>query len=216
MSNSPSRSDPSRWRGLYAIVDPAFCCGRDPLTVTAAIVAGGCAVIQLRAKQLHAAALEALARDMLALCRAAAIPLVINDHAELAQRIGADGVHLGQSDLPLATARARSGLTLTIGQSTHDLEQARHAQARGADLIGFGPVFPTRTKDDLDPVVGVSALREVCNLITIPVVAIGGITRANIADVVDAGATMAAAISAVCSADDPCAAARDLHGAYVD
>jgi thiamine-phosphate pyrophosphorylase len=201
-------------RGLYAIVDPAFCRGRDPLAIAEAVLEAGCAVLQLRAKHAIEAELETLARQMLSLCRSAQVPLVINDRPELARRIGAAGVHLGQTDMPLEAARLLLGSEVAIGISTHDLRQARDAQARGADLIGYGPVFATRTKDVRDPVVGVEGLREICQTLTIPVVAIGGITPENVALVARSGAAMAAAIGAICGADDPRAAAQRMHAAF--
>jgi thiamine-phosphate pyrophosphorylase len=214
VSSTPTHSSLRTRRGLYAIIDPAFCRGRDPLVVALAVLDGGCAVLQLRAKHWAEAELEPLALRMLALCRAAAIPFIVNDHPELARRIAADGVHLGQGDLPIEQARSRLGPGVSIGLSTHDSTQARDAAARGADLIGFGPVFPTRTKDNPAPIVGLHALREVCRTIAIPVVAIGGITPANVAEVVASGAAMAAAIGALCGADDPRVAAEHMHRAF--
>jgi thiamine-phosphate pyrophosphorylase len=199
------------WRGLYAIVDPELCLGREPLAVAEAILSGGCAVLQLRAKRMADAELEALARRMLEACRAHGVPFVVNDRPELALRIGATGVHLGQGDMPIAQARALLGSALAIGVSTHDLAQARSAQRAGADLIGFGPIFPTTSKHDPDPVVGVHGLRAVCGAVTIPVVAIGGITQRNAGEVATAGAALGAAISALCSAESPRAAAASLH-----
>jgi thiamine-phosphate pyrophosphorylase len=201
------------WRGLYAIVDPDFCRGRDPLAVARAVLEGGCAVLQLRSKRSDQAAIEALARGLLALCRAASVPFVINDRVELAQRIGAQGVHLGQTDMPVPRARELLGPDVAIGLSTHDLGQAQAAAALGADLIGFGPVFATATKQDPDPVVGLDGLRTVCSALELPVVAIGGISANNASLVSNCGASLAAAISALCSADDPRAAARTLHQA---
>jgi thiamine-phosphate pyrophosphorylase len=200
--------------GLYAIVDPDFCRGRDPIAVAEAILDGGCAVLQLRTKQWALPELEALALRMLALCRDARVPFVVNDHPDLAQRIGAEGVHLGQRDMPLERARALLAPTIAIGLSTHDLRQASAAEARGADLIGFGPVFATRTKHDPDPVVGLHALREVCRCVAIPVIAIGGITPDNVAEVAASGAAMAAAIGAVCGAEQPREAALFMHAAF--
>jgi thiamine-phosphate pyrophosphorylase len=170
--------------------------------------------MQLRVKQKPDAELEQLSRALHALCRAAAVPFVINDHVELARLVGVEGVHLGQHDVPLELARTRLGGTALIGLSTHNREQALDAEARGADLIGFGPVYPTHTKDRPEPVVGVNVLGEVCRVLRIPVVAIGGITPENIGAVVTSGAVMVAAISAICAADDPRAAARRLHGAW--
>lgn len=198
-------------RGLYAIVDPAFCRGRDPRAVAAAILAGGCAVLQLRAKSLDDASLASLAHALARQCADAGVPFVVNDRPDLALRVGAAGVHLGQGDMPVEQARALVGETLAIGLSTHGLGQAGEAQARGADLIGFGPVFATASKPDAEPVVGLDRLRAACSAVAIPLVAIGGVTLENVTQVAAAGAPMAAAISALCAADDPSAVARAMH-----
>lgn len=199
------------WRGLYAIIDPAFCRGRDPLGVADAILRGGCAVLQLRAKSGEAAAIAALARALHARCRAASVPFVVNDDVELAAAIGAEGVHLGQTDLPVETARARLPGHVVIGLSTHSLEQARAAQARGADLIGVGPVFATHSKQDPDPVIGLPGLRAIRDAVQIPIVAIGGVAPENAGSVAACGVRLAAAIGALCGAGDPELAARALH-----
>ncbi len=203
------------WRGLYAIVDPAACRGRDALAVAGAILEGGCAVLQLRDKRGDARVRESLALQLRALCRQAGTAFVINDYVELALRVGADGLHLGQGDTPLPQARAQLGAEVAIGLSTHDLAQARAAGEAGADLIGFGPVFATRSKRDPDPVVGLAGLRAACAEIALPVVAIGGIGPDNAAEIAASGAAMGAAISALCGADDPRAAARRLHDALL-
>jgi thiamine-phosphate pyrophosphorylase len=182
--------------------------------VARAILAGGCAVLQLRDKRSPGLR-AALAADLHALCQAAAVPFVVNDDLALALEIGADGLHLGQADLPVERAREHAGDALVIGLSTHDLGQARAAAGRGADLIGFGPVFATATKVDPDPVVGVAGLREVCANVALPVVAIGGVNAGNVAAVRAAGCTLAAVISAVCAAPDPGAAAATLHAALL-
>lgn len=202
-------------RGLYAIVDPAACARahspRAPLEVARSVLSGGCAALQLRDKHADDAAYLALACDIAALCRQANVPMIVNDRFWLARAIGAPGVHVGQSDAPIEVVRAQVGPKIMLGVSTHSLEQARAAEACGADLIGFGPVFPTTSKVGADPVVGLAQLAEVCRAVKIPVVAIGGITRENIASVRAAGAALAAVISAVCAASDPEAAARELH-----
>ena len=198
-------------RGLYAIVDPELCRGRDPLEVAAQILRGGCVALQLRSKRLPAAEVDALARHMAALCRQRGAAFIVNDFPQIAVAVGADGVHLGQTDLPIEQARALCGAGMAIGVSTHDLSQARDAQRRGADLIGFGPVFPTTSKRDPDALVGLHGLREACAAVRIPVVAIGGIGLENAADVARSGAAMGAAIGALCGAGDPCEAARRLH-----
>lgn len=207
------RYDLCALRGLYAIVDPEACRGRDPVAVAREILSGGCAVLQVRAKRLAPEPLAALSRTLRALCAEAGVPFHVNDFPVLAREVGADGVHLGQRDATIAEARAVVGEALTIGVSTHNLAQALAAERVGADLIGFGPVFPTRSKDNPDPVVGVARLAEVCRRVTLPVVAIGGVDSANVASVAQAGTRLAAAIGAVCGADDPAAAARTFHRA---
>lgn len=201
-------------RGLYAIIDPDHCHGRTPLALAQAVLAGGCAALQLRAKRGTDSEHEALARALLAACRDAGVPFVVNDRVALAARVGADGLHLGQDDCTLAMARQR--FDGHIGLSTHSAEQAADAFARGADLIGFGPVFATATKDNPDPVVGTEALAQVCASAPRPVVAIGGITEARLPEVVAAGAPCAAAIGALSApGTDPQAAAHRIHHALL-
>ncbi len=135
---------------------------------------------------------------------------IVNDRVDVAKAIGADGVHLGQEDLPLADARAILGPGKLIGISTHTLAQAVEAESGGVDYIGFGPIFPTATKENPGPVVGVDGLREVRARVRIPVVAIGGITAKNAGDVRAAGADGVAVVSAVLAAADPKAAIAKL------
>ncbi len=138
---------------------------------------------------------------------------IVNDRCDVAKAVGADGVHLGQEDLPLVDARAILGSGKLIGVSTHSLAQALEAEKAGADYIGFGPIFQTTTKENPDPVVGVGGLREVRARVRIPIVAIGGITAQNVADVMNAGADGAAAISAILAAPDPSKAMIELISA---
>ena len=200
-------------RGLYAIVDPACCRGRDPEDVAAAILDGGCAVLQLRAKGLSDRALLGLSRRIAARARAAGVPFVVNDRADLAALVSASGLHLGQDDLPIAEARRVVGPAVVLGRSTHVRAQARVAIEEGADILAFGPVFETTSKARPDPVVGLDELAEVCRMSGRPVVAIGGVTAARASAIVRAGARWGAAISAICGADDPREAARALHAA---
>jgi len=199
-------------RGFYAIVDPSLCA--DPVSIAQEILYGGCAAMQLRAKTLHDRDQLALARRLLNLCKTRGVPLFINDRVDIARACGAHGVHLGQTDLPLAEARSCYPGAL-IGISTHDRTQATVAIAGGADLIGFGPVFPTRTKYNAAPVVGLAALTEVVSNASVPVVAIGGIDASNITEVAQSGAAMACAVSAVLSASDPRNAAWTFHHALL-
>jgi thiamine-phosphate pyrophosphorylase len=199
-----------RARGLYAIIDPEVC-SRDPEQVTRAVLRGGCAVLQLRDKRSSDADVVHLAKKLAAACREHQVPFVLNDRYWLVPEVGAQGAHVGQTDAPLEQARRELGSGYTIGVSTHSLEQAEDAAKRGADLIGFGPIFGTSTKADHDPVVGLEALQHVVQLVAIPVVAIGGIQLSRAAAVAKTGAPLAAAVSAICSAEDPEQAAADLH-----
>ncbi|HEX7479308.1 MAG TPA: thiamine phosphate synthase [Polyangiales bacterium] len=199
--------------GLYAIVDPEHCAGREPLWVAEAILRGGCAALQLRAKRLGEAELRTLGRALQQACQRASVPLFVNDHVWLARELGAQGVHLGQDDLPVAEARRLLGSSVMIGLSTHSLAQAHAAEVAGADLIGFGPVFATQTKARAELVVGLAQLAEVCRAVSIPVVAIGGITLDTAQDVAQTGVQLAAAISALCGAVDPEQAAARMHQA---
>ena len=197
------------WRGFYAIVDPEVC---EPLPTTEAILAGGCAVLQLRDKRGDDGETLALGRELARRCRARGVPFVMNDRLDLALLIGADGLHLGQDDLPIEEARRYFGGP--IGLSTHGLAQARQAAAAGADLLGLGPIFATTTKANADPAVGLEGLRQVCAEVSVPVVAIGGLEAMHAPSVAAAGAALGAAIAAVCRAENPMGAARCFHEAW--
>jgi thiamine-phosphate pyrophosphorylase len=199
-------------RGLYAIIDPEVCT-TDPLQVARAVLRGGCATLQLRDKRSSDVDVVRMATQLAKLCREHAVPFILNDRFWLVARVGANGTHVGQSDRPIEEARRELGPAYSIGVSTHSLEQARAAQWRGADLIGFGPVYGTTTKLKADPVVGLELLQLVVEQASIPVVAIGGITLARAPQVAATGVPLAAAVAALCAAEDPEAAARQLHAA---
>jgi thiamine-phosphate pyrophosphorylase len=208
-------------RGYYAILDatPELCADDDALEAHARkLLAAGPCCLQLRAKASTARLLDAAGRRLLALCRAAGVPFCVNDRLDVALAIGADVVHLGQDDLPLADAqrvRAAAGRPeLAIGFSTHNAPQASAAAAAGADYIGFGPVFGTRSKANPDPTVGLEALAAVCRAVEVPVVAIGGITLDAVPAVARAGAAAAAIIAAIDAAPDPTAAGRGVAAAF--
>lgn len=197
--------------GLYAIVDlPATRAAHELL---ASLLDGGASVVQLRMKSASASAMLATARALAPACRARGVPFIVNDRLDVALAAGADGVHLGQDDLPLAAARRVAPAGFVIGVSTHDEAQARAAVDGGADYIGFGPCFATATKANPDPIVSLDTLARVCAFGT-PVVAIGGITLATVADVARAGASAAAVIRAVNAAPDVTAAARTVTAAF--
>jgi thiamine-phosphate pyrophosphorylase len=178
------------------------------------LLAGRPCCLQLRAKGATAATVRDAALRLRPLCRAAAVPLCIDDRLDVALLVGAEVVHLGQDDLPLAEARRLAAGRLLIGFSTHNLDQALAAARGGADYIGFGPIFGTRSKRDPDPTVGLEALRAVAAAVAIPVVAIGGITLAHIAAVAATGAAAAAVISAVDQSPDPAATGRAITAAF--
>jgi thiamine-phosphate pyrophosphorylase len=210
-----------RVRGFYAILDVA---PERPLDAAdleeraRRLLAAGPCCLQLRAKGATARALETAARRLLPLCRGARVPFCVNDRLDVALAVGADVVHLGQDDLPLEDARrvraAAGRPDLVIGFSTHNQAQARAAAGAGADYIGFGPVFGTRSKANPDPTVGLAALAEVCAAVAVPVVAIGGITLDVLPAVARAGASAAAVIGAIDAAPDPAAAGRAVAAAF--
>lgn len=182
--------------GFYAIFDPAVC----PVDVTPehavdALLAGGASVMQLRAKHASDREVLELARMIQPRCVAASVPFVVNDRLDVALLAGAQGIHLGQDDLRIADVR-RLAPQLAVGLSTHSPAQATEAVKEGADLIGFGPVFDTSTKENPDATVGLDALREVCRSAPVPVVAIGGIDASRAHDAYAAGAHFVCAISA--------------------
>jgi thiamine-phosphate pyrophosphorylase len=199
-------------RGLYAILDPSCCGPLDPVEVASEILEGGCAVMQLRAKNLSDQALVGLGNQLAVMCRAAKVPFFVNDRPDIALAVNADGVHLGQDDMELEDAKRIMG-SKAVGISTHTPAQAKRAVDQGADLIGYGPVFPTTTKKTSDSTVGIAGLTSVCRWAPLPVVAIGGITIDNLGEVIMTGVPLVAAIRAICGAENPRHAAQTVHRA---
>jgi len=187
---------------LYAILDTSFSKGRSPITILREFLAGGVKLVQLRAKELSTADFFSLAKEARQLTREAGATFIVNDRADIALACNADGVHLGQDDLPLAAARKILGEQGIIGISTHDLDQARSAELNGADYIGFGPIFGSTTKDTSYSARGLEMLRKIRQAVKLPVVAIGGINENNVAEVWNAGADAAAIISDLIGAKD--------------
>lgn len=200
--------DPS----LYVILDRSASRGRDLQEILDATIAGGCRLIQLREKEWPSGRLLPLAERLRDRCRAAGATFIVNDRVDLALAVGADGVHLGQDDLPVRAARPLLRPGMVLGRSTHSVAQAREAQSDGADYIAVGSMFPTQTKPDFE-LVGPELVRAVRPVTRAPLIGIGGITRANVAQVIRAGADGVAVISAVCGASDPAAATREFLAA---
>ena len=183
--------------------------------IVEAALEGGASVIQLRKKSMPIAEQYRLALALRILTREHEALLIINDHADLAIAADADGVHLGQDDLPPAAVRSLPGFEARlIGRSTHSFAQAQLAVHDGADYVAVGPVYPTPTKEGR-PAVGTALVSRVAGIIDRPWVAVGGIELDNVATVVDAGAAAVAVVRAVYDAADPAEAARRLHEALV-
>lgn len=202
-------------RGVYAITSAAVCADDARLfEAVDAALAGGIRLLQYRDKAADAPTREHRARALLARCRARGVPLIVNDDLELALRIRADGVHLGQRDAPLDAARARLGPDALLGVSCGDsLALARTAQALGASYVAFGRFFASRTKPDA-PAAHIGTLRAAHAELRIPCCAIGGITPAHAADLVHAGADLIAAVEGIFGASDISAAVRSYARAF--
>ncbi len=197
---------------LYTFIDTAYLRGRRPAEVARQLCAGGSDMIQLRAKKESAEGTEELAKNILPVTRAADVPLVINDHLAVAQRLGAEFLHLGQEDFFDAGFSHRSQLSTLncqLGLSSHAPEQAQRAMAAGADYVAIGPVFATGTKPGRAPV-GLDYVRWAAANISIPWFAIGGINLHNLDSVIDAGAKRICVVSAILNASDIPAACREF------
>lgn len=177
------------------------------------LIAGGADVVQFRQKQGGIRAVLHEARLTAAVCRDAGIPLLIDDYVDVALAVGAAGVHLGQDDFPVAEARRLLGTGALIGATATTAAQAREAAAAGADYIGFGPVFPTRSKANPASVKGLAGLEAVCKAVRVPVIAIAGITPERVAPVLAAGAYGVAVMTAITTDPDPEAATRRFRRA---
>jgi thiamine-phosphate pyrophosphorylase len=188
---------------LYGIVDLGYVRPEKVLAMTADLLAGGVDILQLRAKKYSAAEVETLALQILPLSRGAGVPLIINDFPEVAAKVGADGVHVGQDDLSIAQVRAIVGDSCIVGKSTHSLAQARAAIDEAIDYIGFGPLYATGTKPDYIPV-GLQDIRAVHALATKPVFCIGGVNQERLPEILAAGAHRVVVVSAfLCAPNVP-------------
>lgn len=196
---------------LYVVTDAGLSRGRSHLAVIEAAIAGGATVVQYREKTAATRQMIAEAQALRELTQRAGVPLIVNDRLDVALAIDADGVHVGQDDMPAAVARRLIGPDKLLGVSVANLAEAMQAVQDGADYLGVGPIFATPTKPDAAPPIGMDGLREICRHVPLPVVAIGGINVANAADAIAAGAQGIAVVSAVVAAEDVAAAAQQLR-----
>jgi thiamine-phosphate pyrophosphorylase len=196
--------------GLYVVTDETQARGLTHPEIARRAIAGGADVIQIRDKTCDCAYLYRCAEETRDIARAAGVPLIVNDRLDVALQTSADGVHLGQDDMPLKFARRVVPKNFIVGISAGTLKEALDAERDGADYVGLGPIFPTLSKSDAGEAGGLGLLREVRSRISIPIVAIGGIGVGNAADVIAAGADGIAVISAVVCQDDIAKAARRL------
>jgi len=196
---------------LYFVADVSAPGSRSLVETTRAAIQGGATAVQLREKTGDIREMLELGRALLELTRAAGVPLIVNDRVDVALALGADGAHVGQDDLPALDVRRLIGPERILGVSAGTVDEARQAQADGADYVGAGDVFGTPSKPDAGPPIGLSALAEIARAVAIPVVGIGGITEANAASITEAGAAGVAVISAVTRSSNPEDAARCLR-----
>ncbi|WP_066415804.1 thiamine phosphate synthase [Halorubrum aethiopicum] len=212
-----TRSDPSSWR-TYLVTGAEHSAGRETPTIVADALAGGIDVVQLREKGTDARSRYHLGRRLRELTANADVPLIVNDRVDLAAAVDADGVHLGQSDLPVEVARERLGSDAIVGVSASTVAEATAAVDAGADYLGVGAVYGTDSKDvsgDRDGI-GTERIAAVADAVDVPAVGIGGIDAGNAASVVEAGAAGVAVVSAITAAEDPQAATESLREVVSD
>jgi len=204
------RFSPARWR-LYVITDEKASRGRSHLQVAEAAILGGADVLQLRDKEASSGRLYRVALQLRKLTRDAKVPFIVNDRLDIALAVDADGLHVGQADLPASVVRELLGPGRILGVSVDTVEEARLAEKDGADYLGVGPVFEARgTKPDAGEPLGVDRIARIRRHCRLPIVAIGGINAENARKVREAGADAAAVITAIVAADDIAAEARRL------
>jgi thiamine-phosphate pyrophosphorylase len=212
--NSAHEERMARFRnaGLYLVTSESLSEGRSTLEIVDAALAGGVRLIQLREKGLSIRELTQLAREVRARTREVDALLIVNDRLDVALAVEADGVHLGQDDLPIADARLLAP-ELIIGASSHDEAEAEEAEAAGASTVNIGPLFPTQTKNWTGEYLGVEGLQRIAPVLNVPFTVMGGIKAAHIPELCAAGARTIALVTAVTAAPDPAQAARELLAA---
>jgi thiamine-phosphate pyrophosphorylase len=195
---------------LYLVTDRDLLGSKDLAATVEEAIRGGVTLVQIREKNLSTLEFYQLALVIKAVTKKYSIPFIVNDRVDIALAVDADGVHIGQEDMPLSVARRLLGSSKIIGVSVAKLEQALTAQNEGADYLGIGAVFPTMTKDDADRV-SLEELRQIKLGVTLPIVAIGGISKNNIRDIMATGVDGAAVVSAIVASSNPYEAACNLR-----
>ncbi|MDY0307900.1 MAG: thiamine phosphate synthase [Desulfovibrionaceae bacterium] len=195
---------------LYLVTDRGLSLGRSTVDIVRAAVAGGVTCVQLREKECSTRQFVTEARAVREVLAGTGIPLIINDRIDVALAVGADGVHLGQTDMLIADARRVVGHSMLIGISAECVEDAVRAEAQGADYVGISPVFSTPTKTDTAPALGLDGVAAIRAAVSLPLVGIGGVKPGNAAEVIRAGCDGMAVVSAIVSAPDPRKAAAEL------
>jgi thiamine-phosphate pyrophosphorylase len=212
-AGQPASPEPAgaAWRSavLYGILDTGYLALEDFAAAARELAAGGAGLLQVRAKGESPAVIEQVARAVHPVARAAGVPLILNDFAEIAAQVGCEGVHVGQDDASVARAREVVGAGKIVGKSTHSVAQAVAAQAEGADYIGFGPLFATPTKPGR-PAIGLAGMAEVHRVVQVPIFCIGGIKQGNLAAVRAAGARRVVIVSELLGTRD-----REAYASWV-
>ena len=195
---------------LYLVTDRKLARGRSTLDIVSAAVSGGVTCVQLREKDCSTLDFIEEALAIKKFLKTREVPLIINDRLDVALAVAADGVHLGQSDMPLEMARKIAGRSMLIGISAESVQDAVEAEKGGADYLGVSPIYATPTKSDTAPPLGLEGLQEIRKRVKIPLAAIGGLNESNAAEVIRHGADGVAVVSAIVAADDPGTSARKL------
>jgi len=195
---------------LYLVTDQKLCLGRELIEVVMEAVAGGVCIVQIREKDSDTRDFFQLATAMKKSLEKTNVPLIINDRVDVAIAVDADGVHVGQTDLPCAVVRDMIGPEKILGVSINTFEQIDEAHKLNIDYLSLSPVFPTPTKPDTTPAFGIEGLKKARHMTSRPLMTIGGIDKTNLKDIVDTGMDGVAVVSAICSAPSPRMAAREL------
>ncbi len=200
---------------LYPVTCERLSAGRSNMEILEAVIKGGARAVQLREPALADGVLYRMALKFRSATEKAGVLLIINDRIDIARAVGADGVHLGQDDLPVSVAR---GLVpeLLIGVSTHSAEQALRAQEEGADYVNIGPIFPTKTKEGVDYFLGPDAVEQIGSKVNIPFTVMGGINSSNISQVISRGARKVAMVTAITQAEDVTEAVKQFRKVIAD